>query len=274
MKRVLIFYPGALGDLALSVPVLSALREAYPDVTLHLVGSLPQANLLRLWHLVDALSSYDDPFFLPLFSDSPLPPALRTWLENFDTLVFCQRGGLHSDLKTGENVFLLNPRPEPHPPVHHAQFLYGACRAFFDLPRRNITDFSLGRKESDSEKSFLLVHPGSGSPEKNWPLENFEVLAARWQRRTRGTVHFLLGPAEQHLMERLEAQRMKFKIDRLPALPDLLRLLERATCYFGNDSGVSHLAGLLGLRGLVFFRATDPAIWRPLGKSLLPVLVE
>ncbi len=49
VKRVLIFYPGALGDLALSVPVLSALREGYPDVTLHLVGSLPQANLLRLW---------------------------------------------------------------------------------------------------------------------------------------------------------------------------------------------------------------------------------
>jgi ADP-heptose:LPS heptosyltransferase len=59
-----------------------------------------------------------------------------------------------------------------------------------------------------------------------------------------------------------------------PGWPELLERFHRTTFYLGNDSGISHLAGLLGLRGMVFFRITDPKIWRPLGKGLLSVRVK
>jgi heptosyltransferase III len=35
--------------------------------------------------------------------------------------------------------------------------------------------------------------------------------------------------------------------------------------YIGNDSGFSHLAGLLGRRAVVLFGPTDPLVWKPLG---------
>jgi ADP-heptose:LPS heptosyltransferase len=35
--------------------------------------------------------------------------------------------------------------------------------------------------------------------------------------------------------------------------------------YLGNDSGVSHLAGLCGARSVVIFGPTSPTVWRPLG---------
>ena len=35
----------------------------------------------------------------------------------------------------------------------------------------------------------------------------------------------------------------------------------------GNDSGPSHLASALGVRGVVLFGPTDLAIWRPLGQN-------
>ena len=45
-------------------------------------------------------------------------------------------------------------------------------------------------------------------------------------------------------------------------------LLSRADLYVGNDSGVSHLAGAMGARGVVIFGPTCPEQWRPLGGAL------
>ncbi|MEO8601258.1 MAG: glycosyltransferase family 9 protein, partial [bacterium] len=39
--------------------------------------------------------------------------------------------------------------------------------------------------------------------------------------------------------------------------------LARGHRYLGNDSGISHLAGIVGARGIAVFGDTDPAIWHP-----------
>jgi ADP-heptose:LPS heptosyltransferase len=48
-------------------------------------------------------------------------------------------------------------------------------------------------------------------------------------------------------------------------------LLSQADLYLGNDSGISHLAGAVGARGVVLFGPTRPHQWRPLGGNLLVV---
>ncbi|MFN8640815.1 MAG: glycosyltransferase family 9 protein [Candidatus Binatia bacterium] len=45
-------------------------------------------------------------------------------------------------------------------------------------------------------------------------------------------------------------------------------LLARAHRYLGNDSGISHLAGLVGARAVVIFGDTDPAVWAPAGATV------
>jgi ADP-heptose:LPS heptosyltransferase len=39
-------------------------------------------------------------------------------------------------------------------------------------------------------------------------------------------------------------------------------------CYLGNDSGITHLAALLGVPTLALFGASDPAVWHPVGKAV------
>ncbi len=276
MNRILFFYPGALGDLLLAAPVFSALKKFRNSTSIHLVGGLSQVELLRQLHLVDAGSSFDDSFFLPLFSTTPLPDSLMTWLEKFDRIVFWQRGSVHPQLREHPRSFLANPRPDPHPALHHAQFLYDSVRVFLHLPEQDVQNLTLRFPRSLDIPPFLLIHPGSGSPTKNWPLENFLELAARWQHRTGGQVGFLLGPAEeaQALQFQNTSKTRGYAVFQSPPWPQLLELFRQTTHYLGNDSGISHLAGLLGLRGLVFFRTTDPKIWRPLGKKLLAVRVK
>jgi ADP-heptose:LPS heptosyltransferase len=55
-----------------------------------------------------------------------------------------------------------------------------------------------------------------------------------------------------------------------PVLPQLHprilgALLSHAAVYLGNDSGVTHLAGVSGAPVVALFGPTDPVQWRPLG---------
>ena len=44
-------------------------------------------------------------------------------------------------------------------------------------------------------------------------------------------------------------------------------MLSQAACYLGNDSGVTHLAGAVGTPTIALFGPTDPATWKPLGRT-------
>ena len=108
---------------------------------------------------------------------------------------------------------------------------------------------------------FLAVHPGSGSPAKNWPLERFAAVA----RGLCGAHPWLLvrGPAEEALPRPSGA----VEADGWP-LRVLGAALSRAGLFLGNDSGVAHLAAAAGTRTLALFGPTDPAQWAPVGPAV------
>ncbi|MGE0682262.1 MAG: glycosyltransferase family 9 protein, partial [Candidatus Binatia bacterium] len=94
----------------------------------------------------------------------------------------------------------------------------------------------------------------------------FRKIAEWWRQRERdGHVLILLGPAEEK--ETKEWRTVGETVTGL-SLIQVAALLSRAELYLGNDSGVSHLAGAVGARGLVLFGPTQPQKWRPLGGSL------
>ncbi len=108
---------------------------------------------------------------------------------------------------------------------------------------------------------FLALHPGSGSPAKNWPFARF-VEAAR--RLTRGAPWLLvLGPAEAHVTPPPDAL-----VARGWPLRRVAAALSAAGLFLGNDSGASHLAAAAGAPTLALFGSTDPAVWAPLGASV------
>jgi ADP-heptose:LPS heptosyltransferase len=111
---------------------------------------------------------------------------------------------------------------------------------------------------------FVAVHPGSGSPAKNWPFERFVDLA---RRLARGRAWLLaLGPAEERLVappEALAAREWPVRV--------LGAALARAGIFVGNDSGASHLAASAGAPTVALFGPTDPNVWSPEGPRVVPV---
>jgi heptosyltransferase-2 len=131
-----------------------------------------------------------------------------------------------------------------------------------------------------SSQPIVAIHPGSGSKEKNWPLENWIELVstkgglskAKGELGHMGKQLSLVvvsGEADQAQTAQLE-QAWKGRDVRyaknLP-LPRLAAVLEH-TIFVGHDSGISHLAAASGAKCILLFGATDPHVWAPRNENV------
>jgi len=109
-------------------------------------------------------------------------------------------------------------------------------------------------------KNFCIVHPGSGSKKKNPDLIFFFKLEKILKDRG-FDILYLLGPAEAEL-------KKTFKNSVYLENPlEIAKILLEASLYIGADSGVSHLSSYLGIKSIIIFGPTDPAVWHPIGES-------
>ena len=120
----------------------------------------------------------------------------------------------------------------------------------------------------------MLVHPGSGSPRKNWPADRFAALIRRLMG-DRWSVSLLQGPADATAVAEVFAALGPFSREIPVARPSSVRSLAqwvaRAHMLVGNDSGVAHLAARLGVPTVAIFGPTEPSQWAPRGPAVAPV---
>ena len=119
---------------------------------------------------------------------------------------------------------------------------------------------------------LAIIHPGSGSMQKNFEPELYRKVAEGLKQNGWPDVRLIMGPAEieRGLPRAFPDLGLIFPPDAVA----LAELLKTASLYIGNDSGVSHLAGYLGLPSYVLYKATDPAVWGVIGKNAHLVKAE
>ena len=116
----------------------------------------------------------------------------------------------------------------------------------------------------------IAIHPGSGGITKCWPVEKFvEVIKRLWQQNR--PVLLLSGPADEKRLERMleqlpsEPKRELLQVLANRPLLEVAQQMQACRCYLGNDSGVTHLAAMLGVPTIALFGPSDPEVWRPVG---------
>ncbi|MEZ0343218.1 MAG: glycosyltransferase family 9 protein [Caldimicrobium sp.] len=109
--------------------------------------------------------------------------------------------------------------------------------------------------------NLAILHPGSGSPKKNPPLKLFEKIEA-FLKKEGFDVIYLAGEAENWLLSL--KSNLFYSVDIL----EIANFLKRASLFIGNDSGISHLSGYLGIHTFVFFGPSDEIIFRPIGERV------
>jgi ADP-heptose:LPS heptosyltransferase len=143
-----------------------------------------------------------------------------------------------------------------------------------DSDRAWANDFWKSKGVSLEKRSkVIILHPGSGSKKKVWPLERFLDLAHILQDLIDSKIFLVLGPAEgpevQKAFKGMESNTVIMGKDL--TLLQLASVMEGCRFFVGNDSGISHMAAALGLPTVVLFGPTDQKVWSPRGEKTFVV---
>lgn len=119
---------------------------------------------------------------------------------------------------------------------------------------------------------FLALGPTANFPGKQWPAERFADLAVRLTGAhgpMKGAhVAVLSGPGEEAsaraVISRLPSERVIDLAGRL-SLNEAGAILEKASLYVGNDSGLMHIAAAAGAPTLGLFGPSPEQLYRPWG---------
>ncbi len=269
-NRVLVIFPGALGDLMCLMPALVAISRRHPGASIELMARVELARFLVGRTVVARAHSIDAREVGELFSDDTSGGARRFFGE-FDRIYSFfasddQRFRARLTAATDGDVSFHPFRPDGDGHVS-AGYLraIGEDASPVDARLEPTPDDLAAASRVLTEckcdtANLIVIFPGSGSPAKNWPADRFAALALRLSKRACFVV--VLGPAEIS-MEPIfrEAGVAVLKDLDLPTVAGIARF---AAAFVGNDSGVSHLGAAVGASGVAIFGPTDPARWRPL----------
>jgi heptosyltransferase-3 len=272
--RVLIIFPGALGDLICLGPTIAAIARRHPKATLELMarGELAEFAVGRMG--INRAHSIDRREVALLFresSDDGREP-VRRFFGVFER-IYCffsaddpsfRRALLAASVPGAATFHLFRPQARGHIAAAYLKDVTGDTKLeeiAIDLLPNDREEGSRVIFGIAEPKKFIAIFPGSGSPTKNWPIEKFCELANRLNAPSPAL--FILGPAEDHLEKATRsAGHIIIKQQSLGAVAAIARM---ASAFVGNDSGVSHLAAATGTPGVVLFGPTDPLRWCPLG---------
>jgi ADP-heptose:LPS heptosyltransferase len=271
---MLLVRAGALGDVLLLRRAVAALCARGHAVTL--LAPSPAASVLvgPGPAEVEAVLPWEGAETASLFqAQGPPPGCFRDRLSGFDAAIAYTRS-----LPLLESLRRLIPRvvaadPAPPPGTHASEWLARpALEAGGDPAARPSTHTALPHEREALRpwlatlgEAFVALHPGSGSPAKNWPAARFARLAAALADGRRWLL--VEGPADAEAARIPAAVPGAVRARNLP--PRILgALLAEAGIYVGNDSGVTHLAAAWGAPTLALFGPTEPDVWSPVGSRV------
>ena len=271
MKKssILLIHQGALGDVCLTFASIIALRKLFGRIDILCQGQI--GKMAAKLGLINTAYPLEAAFFATLFSsgaDAKIKDLIRSYTK---IVVFSFSVELENAIKeiTDSPCVRIPPRPPARDRIHVAEYLLqnlinggliesaDAHEALSFRQRKQATAV-----DQSIENSKIVIHPGSGSIRKRWPLECFleltEVLARRGLRP-----QFVCGPAELDLQAEIKKQNRQ--VNHFGELTDLADWIKTADGYIGNDSGISQLAAFIGIPSVVIFGPSDPERWIPPG---------
>lgn len=270
-QYTVVVFPGALGDFLLALPAIRHLAGQAATAAVTLVVSEPLRALAGFAVPHARIECLDGASSAWLFGGSTRPPwldgrpVLHAWIGLGDPTVARRL----AEVTTRFVLYRVVREEGPdHAAVAYANAVGLPARDPYELApagRLAVPGSSRAREvlERMAGRPRLVLHRGAGADAKRWCSDGFALVAAAW-RECGGCVIDLLGPAE-----RAEAALTGTLAIRDWPLPDVAALLAAVEGYVGCDSGISHLAGAVGARGIVIFGPTQPRRWRPLGTSLV-----
>jgi ADP-heptose:LPS heptosyltransferase len=301
-RRVAIFRALQLGDMLCCVPALRALRQAWPDARITLIG-LPWAARFveRFSSLIDELVVFPGARGFPEQeeTDAGLPhfyAAMRA--KRFD-LALQMHGsggpandivrrlgarrcaGFHQAQEAPQPGFIAWPDDLPEPQRYLALVAALGIEAdddslWFPLSLHDRCEYeALEARHGIEPERLILLHPGAQLPSRRWPPSRFaevgDALSARgWQIAITGTANEAAITAS--VLGAMAAPALH--LTGSTTLGGLAALVARARLVICNDTGISHVAAAMRTPSTVIASGSDTRRWAPLDHARHRVLAD
>jgi heptosyltransferase-3 len=193
VRRVLVIFPGALGDLMCVMPALGAISRRHRGASVELMARFELARLVAGRSVVARAHSIDGREVGELFADGPVGGA-RRFFGDFDRIYSFfasddSRFRARLDAATGSQVSF-----HPFRPTSDGHVSAGYIRAIdesaapLDARLESTSDdlAAASRLLAESKcdgSNLVVIFPGSGSHGKNWPADKFAALAVMLAKR-------------------------------------------------------------------------------------------
>jgi len=286
--KTFVYHDGALGDVLLSLACLERLKADSGEI--HLAGRGEIVRFLKDAGAVDAAISSDQAMFASLYS--AIDPVLQAFLAGYDrAYIFTAQE--HTVAAAAFSTAIPNTRtirtiPPDESQMHVAQYRLSQLEQGARLssqygglhvpPERDISQSFLRKAGYNPTMCLIAVHPGSGGRLKCWPLERYFELIERLQSLNDAFVILFTGDAEADELRKTVCSYARDRKNVLHAADFELivaaSVLSQCALYIGNDSGFSHLAGMVGCTTIALFGPTDPLRWKPLGPRVEVVSLD
>lgn len=275
-------HQGALGDFLLMLPAVEAFHRLYPHLQIDFQAKSEHLALIGHRAYFGSAHPFGGPELAPfhhedLWREALVPALFREWDEIF---IFGQDGAevlsKRLSLRLGKRVRWVRSFSVRGEGGHASCLILDQFRKM-GFPLRDLPVRLPPREEEKlwvedwlssrgwvGEARPVMVHPGSGGSGKIWPLANWWALLEWLRANDAGPVLMTLGPADEALKDfsRKAGGKGAVILEDLP-LARLAAFLAEGRFYVGSDSGVSHLASVMGVPAFVIFGPTNPAVWAP-----------
>jgi len=287
-RTIVMIHPGGLGDVLLAVPAMVRLRTRFPNHQLVLCAGDQIARLLHACCIVDAWVSVQGRVCADLFSGlDSVGGHVPTWLAQSERVIAWTQdpdGSLKETLTAVgvREVIVKSPFATDILATHQRDRFFetinevpsdgeGDARLMVPEPLLHLGRACLEVAGLSTEQPLVVIHPGSGSAHKCVAPETLATVMTALQ--VSGAIPMVLeGPADREPVERL----CQSCVDPPTLLKGLdlctvAGLLAQAQLFIGQDSGITHMAGLIGVKTVALFGPTDPTRWAPRGANVTVV---
>ncbi|MBI5463734.1 MAG: lipopolysaccharide heptosyltransferase II [Ignavibacteriales bacterium] len=291
-RHILVVRTDKIGDVVLTLPLLSALSKALPQSRIDALVQSHTQELVEGAEGVSGVLSYDE--------KGRMKPLRSMWRElrrqKFDAAVVAYPrarvalllwlAGIPVRVGSGYRwySFLFNRRVYEHRKTaerHEAEYNVSLISGLgFEAGPMTPPRIQLSGDEKAearklwtqlglrSQKPLAILHPGSCGSARDWKPERFVELATSLRERFFQVVMTGSG-SEREFIERLAKESGALVLAGSLTLRSLAAFIETASVFVSNSTGPLHMAAAVGTPVVAFYppvKAMSPARWGPLAE--------
>ena len=296
VRSMLILHQGALGDFILALPSLEVLRRAFPQARSVIMGYPRILELIENRFYAEEILSIDQRGMASFFvRGGPLDLRLSQFFKTFDLIAVFGKNG-EGNLIGNLNrvcegrILHINPFPRWDGGIHLIDHLlvelsrYGFSASeripklfLNESDRAWAREYWMGKGVTAEERdTVIIIHPGSGSKKKVWPLDCFLKLTEVLQQHLSSRILVVLGPAEGPETRKIfENERPGLFYPGKRTLPHPTRIGHGGKSSFCGERFRDFPPGSrFGIPTLAMFGPTDPKVWSPRGRNVMVIRKE